>query len=80
MYTTDEYAILLRALLEFIQLYFPDVTEMILAVTETNITTQTLYQNTGFERLENIVQGEFGPLNVMNIKVNFNKKEDSRND
>ncbi|MBO0473132.1 hypothetical protein IGL98_002755 [Enterococcus sp. DIV0840] len=70
----------LRALPEFVRLHFPDVTEIILAVNQKNLAAQTLYKNAGFEHLEKIVQGEFGPLYVMNMKLNSDKKEATSND
>jgi len=70
----------LHALPEFVRLNFPDSTELILAVNKKNIAAQTLYEKTGFQRLEKVVQGEFGPLYVMNMKLDFAKKEATSND
>ncbi|EOL47804.1 GNAT family N-acetyltransferase [Enterococcus caccae] len=59
----------LKALPDYIRSNFPDTNEIILAVNQKNIAAQTLYEKTGFERLEKIIQGEFGPLFVMNMKL-----------
>lgn len=53
---------------------------MILAVNKKNIAAQTLYKSTDFEYLEKIVQGEFGPLYIMTLKLDFDKKEGPYND
>ena len=59
----------LQLLPEFTQVNFPNANEMILAVNKQNKTAQALYQKSGFQRLERVVEGEYGPMYLMSLRL-----------
>ncbi|EOI05135.1 hypothetical protein UAY_00609 [Enterococcus moraviensis ATCC BAA-383] len=60
----------LQLLPDFTQVNFPTVNEIVLAVNKQNIAAQTLYEKNEFKRLDRIVEGEFGPLYIMSLRLN----------
>lgn len=59
----------LQLLPEFVHLHFPNANEIILAVNKQNIAAQSLYEKTGYQRLNRIVDGEYGPLYIMSVRL-----------
>lgn len=59
----------LQLLPEFVHLHFPNANEIILAVNKQNIAAQRLYEKTGYQRLNRIVNGEYGPLYIMSVRL-----------
>lgn len=59
----------LQLLPEFVQLHFPNANEIILAVNKQNIAAQSLYEKAGYQWLNRIVDGEYGPLYIMSVRL-----------